>query len=89
MLRRAAYDDAIEVCRQLLVAENPTYNLAHDCLAYAYWGKRMYPQVMEQWNAYYPHTGNKEDAAFGDAAGTRIPLRWLARRTHRRRQSMD
>jgi TolB-like protein len=33
------YDDAIAVCRQLLV-ENPTYNLANDCLAYAYWGKR-------------------------------------------------
>lgn len=60
------YDDAIAVCRQLLV-ENPTYNLAHDCLAYAYWGKRMYPQVMEQWRAYYDHTGNRDDAAFSDA----------------------
>ncbi len=61
------YDDAIVVCQQLLV-ENPSYNLAHDCMGYAYWGKRMYPQVMEQWNAYFPHTGNKDDAAFGDAA---------------------
>jgi TolB-like protein len=61
------YDDAIVVCRQLLV-ENPSYNLAHDCMGYAYWGKRMYPQVMEQWNAYFHHTGNKDDAAFGDAA---------------------
>jgi TolB-like protein len=60
------YDDAIAVCRQLLV-ENPTYNLANDCLAYAYWGKRMVPQVMEQWKVYFHHTGNKDDATFGDA----------------------
>ncbi len=60
------YDDAIAVCRQLL-AENPTYNLAHDCLAYAYWGKRMYPQVMEQWTAYYSHSGDREEAEFGNS----------------------
>jgi TolB-like protein len=60
------YDDAIAVCRQLLV-ESPTYNVAHDCLAYAYWGKRMYPQVMEQWETYYHHSGNRDEAEFGDA----------------------
>jgi TolB-like protein len=60
------YDDAIADCRQLLV-ENPTYNLAHDCLAYAYWGKGMYPQVVEQWKMYNLQTGNREDAEFGDA----------------------
>jgi TolB-like protein len=61
------YDDAITVCRQLL-EENPTYNLAHDCLAYAYWGKRMYPRVIEQWNAFGSHSGNGNIAEFGDAA---------------------
>ena len=60
------YDDAIAVCRQLLV-ENPTYYVAHDCLGYAYWGKRMYPQVVEEWQAYHQHTGNREDAEYGDA----------------------
>jgi len=60
------YDDAIAVCRQLL-DENPTYNLAHDCLGFAYWGKRMYPQVVEQWKTYHQNTHNKEDAEFGDA----------------------
>ena len=60
------YDDAIAVCQQLLV-ENPTYNLAHDCLGYAYWGKRMYPQVIEQWNAYYHHSGNRNEAELGEA----------------------
>jgi TolB-like protein len=60
------YDDAIAVCQQLLV-ENPTYNLAHDCLGYAYWGKRIYPQAVEQWNAYYHHSGNRYEAEYGDA----------------------
>jgi TolB-like protein/Tfp pilus assembly protein PilF len=60
------YDDAIAVCRQLL-DENPTFNLAHDCLGYAYWGKRMYPQVMEQWRAYFQHSGNRDEAEFGGA----------------------
>jgi TolB-like protein len=61
------YDDAIAVCQQLL-ADNPTYDLAHDCLAYAYWGKRMYPQVIEQWSTFYQHSGDKGYAAYGDAA---------------------
>jgi TolB-like protein/tetratricopeptide (TPR) repeat protein len=60
------YDDAIAVCQQLL-AENPTYNLAHDCLAYAYWGKRIYPQVIEQWSTFYRRSGDKYLAEFGEA----------------------
>jgi TolB-like protein len=60
------YDDAIAVCQQLL-AENPTFNLAHDCLAYAYWGKRMYPRVIEQWSVYYDAAGNRELTEYGDA----------------------
>jgi adenylate cyclase len=60
------YDDAIAVCQQLL-AENPTYNLAHDCLAYAYWGKRMYPQVVEQWQTYGESARDRDDTDFGDA----------------------
>ena len=66
------YDDAIAVCRQLL-NENPTFNLAHDCLGYAYWGKRMYPQFVEQWTTYLQLDGDKDDAQLGDALerGTR------------------
>jgi TolB-like protein/Tfp pilus assembly protein PilF len=60
------YDDAIEVCQQLLV-ESPTYNLAHDCLGYAYSGKHMYPQAIEQWNAYCQHSENRNEAELGDA----------------------
>lgn len=61
------YDDAIAVCRQLL-AENPTDFLANDCLGYAYWGKQMYPQVIEQWKAFGSRSGNRAYAEFGDAA---------------------
>jgi TolB-like protein len=60
------YDDSIVVCKQLL-DENPTFNLARDCLAYAYWGKGMYSQAVEIWKAYGQNTGNKDDAEFGDA----------------------
>lgn len=60
------YDDAIAVCRQFL-GENPTFNLAHDCLGYAYWGKRMYPQFVEQWSTYLQNDGDEDDARLGDA----------------------
>jgi TolB-like protein len=60
------FDDAIAVCQQLL-DENPAYALAHDCLAYAYWGKRMYPQVIEQWKMFGEMSGNGDDTELGDA----------------------
>jgi tetratricopeptide (TPR) repeat protein len=60
------FDDAAAVCQQLLV-DNPTFNLAHDCLEYAYWGKRMYPEVVEQWNIFYHRAGDNNYAQFGDA----------------------
>jgi len=60
------YDEAIAVCKQLL-DENPTFNLAQDCLGYAYWGKRMYPQAVEAWKTYGQRTGDQEDTDLGDA----------------------
>jgi len=60
------YDEALAVCQQLL-DENPTFNLARDCLGYAYWGKRMYAQVVEEWKIYGQNSGNKDDAELGDA----------------------
>jgi tetratricopeptide (TPR) repeat protein len=42
------YDEAIAVCKKL-ASENPTYAPAHACLADAYVGKRMYPQVIEEY----------------------------------------
>jgi len=60
------YDEAIAICRKL-ANENPTFAMAHDCLAYAYWGKRMYPQVIEEWTAYGQLSGDRDDAEFAAA----------------------
>jgi len=59
-------DKAIEVC-QKLANENPTFAIAHDCLAQAYWAKRMYPQVIEEWKKYAQLTANPQDAAWANA----------------------
>lgn len=60
------YDQAIEVCERL-VRENPTFPMGHDCLVYAYWGKRMYPQVVEEWKIEGQLTGDPDDILFADA----------------------
>jgi len=60
------YDEAISVCKQL-ESENPTFATAHDCLAYAYWGKQMYPQVIEEWKLYGQLSSNPDYAEFAAA----------------------
>ncbi len=54
------YDEAIAICRKL-ANENPTFAIAHDCLAYAYWGKGMYPQVIEEWKAFTQLAGERSE----------------------------
>src|SRR5438874_7597079 len=56
------YDEAIVICKKVLL-ENPTFARAHDCLAGAYWGKRGYPQVIEEWRAYGQLSGDRNDSA--------------------------
>jgi TolB-like protein/DNA-binding winged helix-turn-helix (wHTH) protein len=41
------FDEAIAVCTKL-AKDDPTFAIAHDCLAQADWGKRIYPQVIEE-----------------------------------------
>ena len=60
------YDEAIAVC-QKLANENPTFALAHYCLACAYWGKRMYPQVIEEWKAFGQLSGDRNESEFASA----------------------
>jgi serine/threonine protein kinase len=60
------YDEAIVVC-QKLAKENPTFAEARGCLARAYWGKRMYPQVIEEWVAYGQLSGDRNNSDFGSA----------------------
>jgi tetratricopeptide (TPR) repeat protein len=60
------FDEAIVVCKKV-ANENPTFAGAHDCLANAYWGKKMYPQVIEEWKAYGNLTGERSDSEYSAA----------------------
>jgi len=60
------YDDAIATCEGV-VRENPTFALAHNCLAWAYWAKSMYPQVVEQYKLLGQLDGNPKDVEFASA----------------------
>jgi eukaryotic-like serine/threonine-protein kinase len=60
------YDEAIAVCKKV-ANENPTFAPAHACLAYGYWGKGMYPQLIEEWKAYGQLSGDRNDAEFASA----------------------
>jgi tetratricopeptide (TPR) repeat protein len=43
------YDRAIQICKKV-ADDNPTFAEVHSTLAFAYWGKRMYPEVIEEFN---------------------------------------
>ena len=60
------YDEAIAVCKRV-ADENPTFARAHICLASAYWGKRMYPQVIEEWKTYGELSGDRNESDFASA----------------------
>jgi tetratricopeptide (TPR) repeat protein len=60
------YNEAIAVCKQLANA-NPTFALAHLCLAQAYWGKDLYPQVIEEWKAYGQLSGDQSESDFASS----------------------
>jgi tetratricopeptide (TPR) repeat protein len=61
------YDAGIAVCRKL-ADENPTFPSAHLCLSYGYWGKHMYPQVIEEWKILGELSGDRNDSEFASAA---------------------
>src|SRR5580700_4476790 len=60
------FDEAIAICRKL-ANENPTFAIAHDCLAQAYWGKLMYPQVIEERKIFGGLSGYPVDVDFAAA----------------------
>jgi TolB-like protein len=64
MARR--FDDAIAVCKKL-ATEDPTFARAHHCLYLAYWGKRMYPQVIEEWKTFGQLSGDQNEANLASA----------------------
>jgi len=60
------YDDALTACKQV-ADEDPAFALSHYCLAQAYWGKRMYPQVIEEWKAYGKLADDSNESEFASA----------------------
>jgi tetratricopeptide (TPR) repeat protein len=60
------YDEAIVVCKKV-ANENPTFALAHACLLIAYWGKRMYAQVIEEKKAYGQLSGDRTESETASA----------------------
>jgi eukaryotic-like serine/threonine-protein kinase len=50
-LRARRFDEAIAVCKKV-ADEDPTFAFTHLYLSYAYWGNRMYPQVIEESKIY-------------------------------------
>jgi len=60
------YDEAILTCNKV-ANENPTFAWAHYLLGRAYWGKRMYPQVIEEWNAYGKLSGDRNESEIASA----------------------
>ena len=55
------FDEAISIC-QKLVDEDPKFPSSHICLAFAYWGKHMYSQLIEEWKAYARLSGDKNES---------------------------
>ena len=60
------YDDAVVVCKKVAV-ENPTFVPARSCLARAYWGKRVYPRVIEEWKAIGQLSADRNESDFASA----------------------
>jgi TolB-like protein/predicted Ser/Thr protein kinase len=60
------FDDAIATC-QKLAAENRTFAYVHFCLVQAYWGKGMYPQVVEEYKLHGQLDGDPKDGEFASA----------------------
>jgi tetratricopeptide (TPR) repeat protein len=60
------YDEAISVCKKV-ANENPTFADVHRQLATAYWGKRMYSQVIEERKVYGQLSGDRYNSEYAAA----------------------
>jgi eukaryotic-like serine/threonine-protein kinase len=60
------YDEAIAIFKEVANAE-PAFGDVHQLAAEAYWGKRMYPQVIEQWKVWGQLMGDRYESEFAAA----------------------
>lgn len=60
------YDKGIIVC-QKLANDNPTFAIAHDCLAQAYAAKGMYSEAIQEWKIYGQLDGTSEESQYAAA----------------------
>jgi eukaryotic-like serine/threonine-protein kinase len=60
------YDEAIAIDKKL-ANEDPTFARVHRRLAYDYWQKRKYEQVIEEWKAYGQLSGDRNESEFASA----------------------
>jgi serine/threonine protein kinase/tetratricopeptide (TPR) repeat protein len=60
------YDEAITACKKV-TNEYPTFALTHACLRDAYWGKQMYPQVIEEAKLFGQLAGDPNQSGFAAA----------------------
>jgi eukaryotic-like serine/threonine-protein kinase len=65
-LRARRYDEAIAVCKKV-GDEDPTFSYTHLYLSYAYWGKRMYPQTLEEFSRYEQLIGSQRGSEIASA----------------------
>lgn len=61
------YDDAIATCGKL-EEEDPSFAIGHECLYYAYWGKRMYPQAVAEWTEFARLSGYRDNVSLATAS---------------------
>jgi len=60
------YDEAVAICKKV-ASDNSTFAPARFCLARAYWGKRMYSQVIEEWKSNGQLSGDRNESDFASA----------------------
>ena len=60
------YDEGIAVCKEL-VSDNPAFAQTHSCLIDGYWGKHMYPRVIQEWKALGQLSGDRDESDFAAA----------------------
>ena len=65
-LRARQYDQAFAACKKV-IDDDHTFAPGHYWLAYVYWAKKMYPQVVEEWKSYGQLSGDEKESKIASA----------------------